>query len=133
MWIKMLIEVKRFEFKDTHTVGKLYINGSYECFTLEDAVRNGTKVIGKTAIPIGTYKVIIDASTRFKQDMPHILDVPDFTGVRIHAGNTSADTDGCILLGSTWAGKDFIGNSKIAYKKFFDKLKQNKTVSITIS
>ena len=129
----MLIEVKRFEFKDTHTVGKLYINGSYECFTLEDAVRNGTKVIGKTAIPIGTYKVIIDASTRFKKDMPHILDVPDFTGVRIHAGNTSADTDGCILLGSTWAGKDFIGNSKIAYKKFFDKLKQNKTVSITIS
>ena len=133
MWTKMLIEVKRFEFKDTHTVGKMYVDGIYECYTLEDAVRNGTKVIGKTAIPIGTYKVIIDASTRFKQDMPHILDVPDFTGVRIHAGNTSADTDGCILLGSTWAGKDFIGNSKIAYKKFFDKLKQNKTVSITIS
>ena len=133
MWIKMLIEVKRFEFKDTHTVGKMYVDGVYECYTLEDAVRNGTKVIGKTAIPIGTYKVIIDASTRFKQDMPHILDVPDFTGVRIHAGNTSADTDGCILLGSTWAGKDFIGNSKIAYKKFFDKLKENKTVSITIS
>jgi hypothetical protein len=133
MWIKMLIEVKRFEFKDTHTVGKMYVDGVYECYTLEDAVRNGTKVLGKTAIPIGTYKLIIDASTRFKQDMPHILDVPDFTGVRIHAGNTSADTDGCILLGSTWAGKDFIGNSKIAYKKFFDKLKQNKTVSITIS
>jgi len=133
MWTKMLIEVKRFEFKDTHTVGKMYVDGVYECYTLEDAVRNGTKVIGKTAIPIGTYKVIIDASTRFKQDMPHILDVPDFTGVRIHAGNTSADTDGCILLGSTWAGKDFIGNSKIAYKKFFDKLKENKTVSITIS
>ena len=129
----MLIEVKRFEFKDTHTVGKMYVDGIYECYTLEDAVRNGTKVIGKTAIPIGTYKLIIDASIRFKQDMPHILDVPDFTGVRIHAGNTSADTDGCILLGSTWAGKDFIGNSKIAYKKFFDKLKQNKTVSITIS
>ena len=129
----MLIEVKRFEFKDTHTVGKMYVDGIYECYTLEDAVRNGTKVLGKTAIPIGTYKLIIDASVRFKQDMPHILDVPDFTGVRIHAGNTSADTDGCILLGSTWAGKDFIGNSKIAYKKFFDKLKQNKTVSITIS
>jgi hypothetical protein len=129
----MLIEVKRLEFKDTHTVGKLYINGVYECFTLEDAVRNGTKIIGKTAIPIGTYKVIIDASTRFKQDMPHILNVPDFTGVRIHAGNTSADTEGCILVGTSWNGKDFIGNSKIAYKKFFDKLKQNKTVSITIS
>jgi len=129
----MLIEVKRFEFKDTHTVGKMYVDGVYECYTLEDVVRNGTKVLGKTAIPIGTYKLIIDASTRFKQDMPHILDVPNFTGVRIHAGNTSADTDGCILVGSTWAGKDFIGNSKIAYKKLFDKLKQNKTVSIAIS
>ena len=128
----MLIEVKRLEFKDTHTVGKLYINGVYECFTLEDAVRNGTKIIGKTAIPIGEYKLIVDASVRFKQDMPHILDVPDFTGVRIHSGNTSADTDGCILLGSTWAGKDFIGNSKIAYKKFFDKLKKAKTATIKI-
>ena len=128
----MLIEVKRFEFKYTHTVGKMYVDGIYECYTLEDTIRNGTKIIGKTAIPIGEYKLIIDASTRFKQDMPHILDVPDFTGVRIHAGNTSADTDGCILLGSTWAGKDFIGNSKIAYKKFFDKLKKAKTATIKI-
>ena len=128
----MLIEVKRFEFKDTHTVGKMYVDGIYECYTLEDAIRNGTKVLGKTAIPIGEYKLIIDASVRFKQDMPHILDVPDFTGVRIHSGNTSADTDGCILLGSTWAGKDFIGNSKIAYKKFFDKLKKAKTATIKI-
>ena len=129
----MLIEVKRFEFKDTHTVGKMYVDGVYECYTLEDAIRNGTKIIGKTAIPIGEYKLIVDASARFKQDMPHILDVPNFTGVRIHSGNTSADTDGCILVGTSWNGKDFIGNSKIAYKKLFDKLKQNKTVSIIIS
>ena len=128
----MLIEVKRFEFKDTHTVGKMYVDGIYECYTLEDTIRNGTKIIGKTAIPIGEYKLIIDASARFKQDMPHILNVPNFTGVRIHSGNTSADTDGCILLGSTWAGKDFIGNSKIAYKKFFDKLKKAKTATIKI-
>ena len=128
----MLIEVKRFEFKDTYTVGKMYVDGVYECYTLEDVVRNGTKVIGKTAIYPGEYKIIIDSSTRFKQDMPHILDVPDFTGVRIHSGNTSEDTDGCILLGSTWAGKDFIGNSKIAYKRFFDKLKKAKTATIKI-
>jgi len=87
----MLIEVKRFEFKDTHTVGKMYVDGVYECYTLEDVVRNGTKVLGKTAIPTGEYKLIIDASVRFKQDMPHILDVPNFTGVRIHSGNTSAE------------------------------------------
>ena len=128
----MLIEVKRFEFQNTHTIGKMYIDGVYECYTLEDVVRNGSKVIGKTAIPTGEYKIIIDKSVRFKQDMPHILNVPNFTGVRIHAGNTSADTDGCILLGTTWSGKDFIGNSKSAYKKFFDKLKQAKTAKIII-
>ena len=128
----MLIEVKRFEFKDTYTIGKMYINGLYECYTLEDVVRNGTKVIGKTAIPTGEYKVIIDASVRFKQDMPHILNVPNFTGVRIHSGNTSAHTEGCILVGTTWAGKDFIGNSKAAYKKFFEKLKKAKTTTIKI-
>ena len=128
----MLIEVKRFEFKDTYTIGKLYVDGIYQCYTLEDVVRNGTKVLGKTAIPTGEYKVIIDRSVRFKQDMPHILNVPNFTGVRIHSGNTSADTEGGILLGTTWAGKDFIGNSKIAYKKFFDKLKQAKTATIKI-
>jgi hypothetical protein len=64
--------------------------------------------------------------------MPHILNVPDFKGIRIHAGNTSAHTDGCILLGTTWAGKDFIGNSRSAYKKFFDKLKKAKTATIKI-
>ena len=128
----MLIEVKRFEFKDTYTVGKMYLDGQYECYTLEDVVRTGAKVNGQTAIPTGEYKVIIDASVRFKQDMPHILNVPNFTGVRIHAGNTSANTDGCILLGTTWSGGDFIGNSKLAYKKFFDKLKQAKTAKIII-
>ena len=128
----MLIEVKRFEFKDTHTVGKMYVDGIYECYTLEDVVRNGSKVIGKTAIPTGEYKVIIDRSVRFKQDMPHILDVPNFTGIRIHAGNTSAHTDGCILLGTTWTGGDFIGNSKLAYNKFFKKLKQAKKATIKI-
>jgi hypothetical protein len=128
----MLIEVKRFEFKDTHTVGKMYVDGIYECYTLEDVVRNGSKVIGKTAIPTGEYKVIIDRSVRFKQDMPHILDVPNFTGIRIHAGNTSAHTDGCILLGTTWTGGDFIGNSKLAYNKFFKKLQQAKKATIKI-
>jgi hypothetical protein len=128
----MLIEVKRFEFKNTHTIGKMYIDGVYECYTLEDVVRNGTKVLGKTAIPTGEYKIIIDTSVRFKQEMPHILNVTDFKGIRIHAGNTSAHTDGCILLGTTWAGGDFIGNSRSAYKKFFDKLKKAKTATIKI-
>ena len=128
----MLIEVKRFEFKDTYTVGKMYLDGQYECYTLEDVVRTGAKVNGQTAIPTGEYKVIIDASVRFKQDMPHILNVPNFTGVRIHAGNTSAHTEGCILVGTTWSGKDFIGNSRVAFNKLFEKLKKAKTATIKI-
>ena len=105
----MLIEVKRFEFKDTYTVGKMYIDNIYECYTLEDVVRKGAKVNGQTAIPTGTYNVIINHSNRFNRDLPLLENVPNFTGVRIHAGNTSAHTEGCILVGTTWSGKDFIG------------------------
>lgn len=128
----MLIEVKRFDFKDTYTTGRMYINNLYFCYTLEDVVREGEKVNGQTAIPIGTYDVIIDDSTRFGRPMPHILNVPNFTGVRIHAGNTSKDTEGCILLGHTYAGKDFIGNSKSAFDVFFEKLKEAKKATIKI-
>ncbi len=85
----MLIEVKRFDFKDNYTAGRMYINNLYFCYTLEDKVREGKKVNGQTAIPAGTYDVIIDDSVRFRRPMPHILNVPNFTGVRIHSGNTS--------------------------------------------
>lgn len=95
----MKVEVKR-TFKGTeYTIGKLYIDGHYLCDTLEDTVRNGVKIAGKTAIPAGTYKVKKTMSPRFKKILPEILNVPGFTGVRIHAGNTAADTDGCLLLG----------------------------------
>lgn len=128
----MKIKVKRYEFRDTYTVGRMYIDDVYFCYTLEDKVREGEKVNGQTAIPTGTYNVIIDVSTRFGKQLPHILNVPNFTGVRIHAGNTSKDTEGCILLGHTYAGKDFIGNSKSAFDVFFEKLKEAKTATIEI-
>ena len=128
----MLIEVKRFEFKDTYTVGKMYIDNIYECYTLEDVVRKGAKVNGQTAIPTGTYNLIINHSNRFNRDLPLLENVPNFTGVRIHAGNTSANTEGCILVGTTWSGKDFIGNSKVAFNKLFEKLKKAKTATIKI-
>ena len=120
----MKIEVKRYDFKDNYTVGRLYIDGVYFCYTLEDVVRQGAKIDGQTAIPYGTYSVVIDHSNRFNRDMPHILNVPGFEGIRIHSGNTSADTEGCLLLGTTWAGKDFVGNSKLAFDQFFDKLQK---------
>lgn len=128
----MKITLKRYEFKDTYTVGHLYIDDVYFCYTLEDKVREGEKVNGQTAIPVGTYNVIIDVSTRFGKQLPHVLNVPNFTGVRIHTGNTSKDTEGCILLGKTYDGKDFIGNSKAAFDVFFDKLKQATKATITI-
>ena len=129
----MKLELKRFEFGNTFTIGKFYINGIYHSYSLEDKVREGKKVNGQTAIPTGTYDVIVDVSTRFGKPLPHILNVPNFTGVRIHAGNTSKDTEGCILLGHTWAGKEFIGNSKIAFDAFFKQLEKAKTAIITIT
>lgn len=118
----MKLELRRKEFTEESTIGDLYINDSFFCFTLEDKVRKGEKVYGKTAIPYGNYKVVIDYSTRFQRDMPHILDVSGFQGVRIHSGNTAASTEGCVLLGFT-KDKDFIGQSKLAFAAFFERLK----------
>jgi hypothetical protein len=114
---------RRRDYGDSYTISELSVNDVYECFVLEDKVRApGIKIAGATAIPAGTYKVVIDASVRFGRDMPHILDVPGFAGIRIHSGNTDADTEGCLLLGTTWGGADFIGNSKVAFDHFFPQL-----------
>lgn len=134
----MIINVKRFEFGTNYTVGKLSVDGTPNCYTLEDKVReSGIKVHGATAIPIGTYKVVIDMSTRFGRLMPHLLDVPGFTGIRIHPGNTSANTEGCLLVGLTWSGSDFIGSSRLAFNALFDKIKEaldsGESCSITIN
>lgn len=119
----MELRVNRFKYGEKATIGKLFVDGVVECYTLEDVVRkDGSKVDGKTAIPAGTYKVIIDDSTRFKRPMPHILRVPNFEGVRIHSGNTDADTEGCILLGTEIENDDFISGSRDAFNDFFPKL-----------
>jgi hypothetical protein len=128
----MELKLRRFEFGTNYTIGKLYVDGIYHCFTLEDKVREGEKVNGQTAIPYGTYSVIIDHSNRFNRDLPHILNVQGFEGVRIHTGNTSADTEGCILVGTTWAGKDFVGNSKFAFDPLFEKMKAADKITLEI-
>lgn len=103
------------------TEGALYVR---ECFTLEDPVR-AEKIAGKTAIPAGRYRVIINRSQRFGKDLPLLLDVPGFTGVRIHAGNTSADTEGCVLIGQTQTSPDdnYIGASRAAMNALMPKLR----------
>jgi hypothetical protein len=121
----MLLEVKRFKFEPTYTVGKLFIDGVYECYTLEDVVRPKTeqKVYGATAIPEGTYLLEVNYSPKYKKDLPYVRDVPGFEGIRIHSGNTSLDTDGCILVGKFWEGGDYITQSRVAFGSLFDKLK----------
>jgi len=119
----MNILVRRIEFGTNYTVGRLYVSDVFECFTLEDVVRApGVKVQNATAIPAGMYKVIIDYSPHFGKDLPHIMDVPGFTEIRLHWGNTDLNTDGCLLVGTTWAGGDFIGNSVKAFNHLFPQI-----------
>lgn len=118
----MNILLRRIWYSDQSTTGCLYLDNIFECFTLEDVVRE-EKVMGQTAIPAGKYRVVIDDSWRFKRPMPHILDVPNFTGIRIHPGNTAYDTAGCILVGKD-RGIDRIERSRMAFDAFFEKLKE---------
>jgi len=118
----MELKILRKEFTEKSTIGDFFVNNTFFSYVLEDMIREpGVKVPGKTAIPEGRYQVIIDQSTRFKRAMPHILNVPGFEGIRIHAGNTDKDTEGCPLLGYT-KDKDFVGNSRPAFNRFFDIL-----------
>ena len=126
----MQITVKRLHKTDTSTIGELLVDGLFECYTLED-IERPVKIKSETAIPKGTYKVIINQSNRFKRLMPLLLNVPNFEGVRIHAGNTNHDTEGCILVGRT-RSKDFIGQSRKAYDKLFKKMQAAKDITITI-
>nr|MCR5472129.1 DUF5675 family protein [Prevotella sp.] len=75
----------------------------YFCDTLEptwrDYAHGGRKIKGRSAIPEGRYAVVISWSPKFKAWLPILLGVPNFSGIRIHAGNTAADTEGCILVG----------------------------------
>ena len=124
----MEMKLHRTEYLMDATEGILYVDGAAECFTIEDKDRNlelgGVKIQNKTAIPKGVYEVQVTYSNRFKRDMPILLNVPQFTGVRIHTGNTAEDTEGCIIVGSvnTTQKDGFIGNSKVAFNKLFPKI-----------
>lgn len=116
----MNIRVLRKIFTEESTVGELSVDGTFQCFTLEDKVRS-VKIHGKTAIPAGIYEVTITFSDKFRKPLPLLLNVPNFAGIRIHSGNKAADTEGCILVGTTKA-TDSVGNSRVAFKALFDKI-----------
>jgi hypothetical protein len=126
----MLITIKRLYKTDTSTVGELLIDGLFECYTLEDTERI-IKIKGETAIPKGTYKVIINESNRFKRLLPLLINVPGFEGVRIHSGNSNHDTEGCILVGQS-RNKNYIGQSRKAFDKLFKKMQVAKDITLTI-
>ncbi len=143
----MEIVVKRSIRTSKSTIGVFTIMGNpFTCFTLEDQDRGlsksmplaeiqQAKVFGATAIPSGRYQVIIDMSTRFGKEMPLLVNVPGFAGIRIHSGNTDADTLGCLVLGKEHA-TNIVTNSRVAFSEFYMILYQaianNETVFITI-
>ena len=117
----MELTLKRTDFTEKSTIGELSIDGVFECFTLEDKVRE-TKIKNITAIPAGRYEVVITFSNRFQTPLPLLLNVPNFEGVRIHPGNTAENTEGCILVGQQ-KQVDFIGASRAAFAPLFDRIK----------
>lgn len=116
----MKMKLIRFKKTNSCTFGKLYIDDKFLCYTLEDIVRE-VKIKHQTAIPAGTYQVVINYSIRFKKMMPLLINVPNFTGVRIHAGNTAASTSGCILVGEELSEESLV-RSKETFSKLYDVL-----------
>lgn len=114
----MNLTLKRYDLKPTRTFGELLQGGRRLCYVLEDAVRqvNGRpvsewKVPGQTAIPTGLYRVTLENSPRFGPDTLTVNGVPGFVGIRIHAGNTEADTEGCPLLGLQVNASGIVGGT----------------------
>ena len=139
----MEIKVVRYILTNEYTVGKMYIDGEYITDTIEDRFREiekkEDKVYGLTAIPCGSYPVVLDFSSKYSKMMPHILDVPYFSGIRIHCGNSDEDSLGCIIVGEFVQGVagGWVKNSRITYSKVFTKLKEasdkGERIFITIS
>ncbi len=126
----MELKLTRNYKKDSYTIGRLYVEGDFFSNTLEDQVRDYSdptyKVYGKTAIPYGRYRITMVHSPKFSKryggrKVPLLNDVPDFTGILIHSGNTAEDTDGCILVGqNTQRGR--VTNSLITLYRLLDIL-----------
>lgn len=139
----MKIKLIRKYRKETYTIGKLYVDGVYFCDTIEDRDRGlnndmglaeimAKKRYGETAIPYGTYDVEITYSQKYKRMMPEIKGVKGFSGIRIHSGNTSKDTLGCLIVGkNTQVG--MVTESRKTYNALFALMKDKKDITIEIT
>lgn len=122
------LTVLRQSSRNGFTPGQLLWAGVHECFTCEDVIRevpgkpvSSWKVQNETAIPAGRYRVKLSYSPHFRQVLPEVIDVPGYTGIRIHIGNTAKDTDGCLLLGETQTTTG-VASSTAAFGTFMLKL-----------
>ena len=141
----MELELTRSVKTNKSTIGELTVNGVFECFILEDKDRGlrkdmpiseliVMKIKARTAIPTGRYEIVVSFSDKFQKMLPLLLDVPAFAGIRIHPGNTDANTEGCLLPGKT-KSPDMIGSSRVAFTALFDKIKaalQREKIFITV-
>lgn len=134
-WSTVKLRVERTWCSPDCTIGSLFVDGGFECYTLED-VERPIKVSGETAIPKpapeSPYRIDITYSQRFKRETPYVEDVPGFDGIRIHPGNTAVDTHGCLLVGRT-KGANWVGESKVAFNQLFEKIKEALDLGDTVT
>ena len=126
----MNIQIHRLNDDGNSTIGVMYIDSKFQCFTLEDTY-NEPKIYGKTRIPAGSYAVELRKEGGMvekynnKYDnhdgMLWLRNVKDFKYVYIHVGNDSDDTDGCILVGRNCItqGVQTINGSILAYQEIY--------------
>ena len=144
----MKLQVVRTQFGTDATNGLLFVDGLFECYTLEDQYQ-AVKVMHETCIPEGTYDIKLRTvggfhekyKKRYGNDhygMLHLQDVPNFTYILIHAGNTDESTSGCLIVGETQQDLDlsddgFIGHSGVAYSKLYKKVAKELLLGKTVT
>lgn len=135
----LILSLVRDNCTDTYTEGRLYVADRFLCHTLEDPVRvledknndgdfddkGEGKIYGNTAIPPGLYRVYLTVSKRFGRVLPELKDVPGFSGIRMHSGNSTNDTSGCILVGRRCAN-GLIDNSRVTEEKIVNILQMER-------
>ncbi len=129
---RAMLTLNRRWFTNKSTMGELLLDGEFQCHTLEDTIRDPNKdgvlqkdekVYGETAIPAGTYEIVISFSDKFKKKLPMLMHVPHFDAIRIHSVATAKHTKGCIGVGNRVPDMlDFVANGRDVFSKLMPKI-----------